>query len=65
MKEELCAWYQGFDYEEGFGPSEVLPSQWKKKHIDTYTLISAPVHVERQEIFGEDEDPGTPFFLQA
>lgn len=46
MKEDLCAWYEGLDYEEGFGPSEVSHSQQKKKQIDIYAIISVHDHVE-------------------
>lgn len=43
MKEDLYAWHQWIGYEEGFGPGEV-------------SLISAFGLVDRQNIFGEDED---------
>lgn len=48
MKEELYAWYQGLEYEEGFSPDEVLSFQEKKKRIDTYVIISEPNHSERK-----------------
>lgn len=62
MKEDLHVWYQGLEYEEWFGPGEVLLFQQKKKWIDTHTIISASEHFERQKLFGEDGDMGD-FFL--
>lgn len=35
MKEDIHAWYQGLEYEEGFIPSEVLSFQQKKRLIDS------------------------------
>lgn len=48
MKEDLRAWYQGLEYEEGLGPCDVFPSQRTKKQINTYVIISMPDHAERQ-----------------
>lgn len=42
MKEDLCAWYQGFDYEYLFSFDELPLSQQRKKQIDTYALITVP-----------------------
>lgn len=62
MKKDLCIWYQGLGYEEGFGPKEVLSFHQKKMRIDTYAIISASDHFERQKFFGEDWDLGRHFF---
>lgn len=62
MKEDLCIWYQGLHYEEGFGLGEVPISQQKKKCIDTYAIIITPDYVERQKLFGEDRDSCILFF---
>lgn len=44
MKEDLRVWYEGLDYEEGFGPGEVHHSQPKKKQIDTYVITCVLDH---------------------
>lgn len=65
IKEDLYAWYQGVGYEEGFGPNEVFSFQQKRSRIDTYTIISAFEHSERQKLFGENGDTCAPFFNSA
>ena len=45
MKEDLHSWFQGLGYVEGFGPSEVLSSDIRKKQIYTYVIVSAAGHI--------------------
>lgn len=65
MKEDLCSWYQGFNYEDGFGLDEVSFSQQKKKQINTHAIISALGHAEQHKIFCEDGGPVRPFFYKC
>lgn len=62
IKEDMCSWYQGLDYEEGFGPVEVLFIQQKKRQLNTYVIVSAPDQSEIQKIFGEDKNLGNFFY---
>lgn len=50
MKETLNLQFQGFGYEEGFGPDEVPFSEAGKKQIDTYAIVSAVSWGERKYI---------------
>lgn len=61
IKEDFHAWYQGLEYEEGFGPGEVPSFPQKKMQINTDMIINACEHSERQKMFGEDEDLDTFF----
>lgn len=65
MKEDLYAWYQGRDYEEGFGHGEVPSLQRNKRRINTCQIISSPDHAENQELFSEDGDQGNLFLTSV
>lgn len=41
MKEDLCAWYQGLGYKEGFGPGEVpIPDDRRSRLISMHPVMS-------------------------
>lgn len=43
MKEDICVWYQWLEYEEGFDYRKVPFFLAKKKQIDNFSIISAPL----------------------
>lgn len=53
--------FQGLEYEELFGSGEVIYFQQQKMQIDTHVIISVSHNYERQNLFGEDRDPGSLF----
>lgn len=54
MKEDMHSWFQGFGYEEGFGPNKVHYFEIRRKQIHTYAILSVNSQKERINNFGEN-----------